>query len=53
MQYAMGPWYLVPADKNKARNYLIAKRIVATLEKLGLEYPQPRTDLKQYLKALE
>jgi PPK2 family polyphosphate:nucleotide phosphotransferase len=47
------PWYLVPADRNKARNYLIAKRIVATLDELGLEYPQPKTDLQEYLKALE
>jgi PPK2 family polyphosphate:nucleotide phosphotransferase len=47
------PWYLVPADKNKARNYLVAKRIVATLEDLNLEYPKPKTDLNQYLKALK
>lgn len=47
------PWYFVPANKNKARNYLIAKRIVETLSGLGLEYPQPTTDLKEYLKALE
>jgi PPK2 family polyphosphate:nucleotide phosphotransferase len=47
------PWYVVPSDKNKARNYLVAKRIVATLEDLNLEYPKPKTDLSQYLKALE
>ena len=47
------PWYVVPADKNKARNYLIAKRIVATLEGLDLTYPEPKTDLKQYLISLE
>jgi PPK2 family polyphosphate:nucleotide phosphotransferase len=47
------PWHLVPADKNKARNYLVAKRIVATLEELNLEYPKPKTDLNQYLKELE
>jgi PPK2 family polyphosphate:nucleotide phosphotransferase len=47
------PWYLVPADKNRARNYLIARRIVATLDGLGLEYPQPKTDLQEYLKVLE
>jgi len=47
------PWYLVPADKNKARNYLIARRIVETLEGLDLEYPEPKTDLKQYLKKLQ
>ena len=46
------PWYVVPADKKKARNYLVAKRIVAALEKLKLEYPKPKTDLREYLKAL-
>jgi PPK2 family polyphosphate:nucleotide phosphotransferase len=46
------PWYVVPADRNKARNYLIAKRIVTTLEGLNLSYPEPKTDLKQYLKSL-
>ncbi|MDQ3083051.1 MAG: polyphosphate kinase 2 family protein [Gemmatimonadota bacterium] len=46
------PWFVVPSDSNKARNYLIAKRIVATLESLGLEYPKPKADLTQYLEAL-
>ena len=46
------PWYLVPGDSNKARNYLIAKRIVKTLEDLNLEYPKPKTDLREYLKTL-
>jgi polyphosphate kinase 2 (PPK2 family) len=46
------PWYLVPADKKKARNYLVAKRIVAALEALDLEYPKPKTDLSEYLKVL-
>ncbi len=47
------PWYVVPADSNKARNYLIAKRIVQTLESLDLKYPEPKTDLKQYLQSLK
>jgi PPK2 family polyphosphate:nucleotide phosphotransferase len=47
------PWYVVPADSNKARNYLIAKRIVATLESLDLVYPRPKTDLSEFLKTLE
>lgn len=47
------PWYVVPADSNKVRNYLIAKRIVETLEGLDLKYPEPKTDLDQYLKALK
>lgn len=46
------PWYVVPSDRNKARNYLVARRIVAALEKLDLAYPKPKTDLKQYLKSL-
>jgi PPK2 family polyphosphate:nucleotide phosphotransferase len=46
------PWYVVPADSNKARNYLIARRIVDTLEALDLEYPKPKTDLRQYLDSL-
>lgn len=47
------PWYVVPADSNKARNYLVANRIVETLEKLDLKYPEPKTDLTQYLKDLK
>jgi PPK2 family polyphosphate:nucleotide phosphotransferase len=46
------PWYVVPSDSNKARNYLIAKRIVTTLESLGLEYPKPKMSLEQYLSEL-
>ena len=46
------PWYVVPSDSNKARNYLIAKRVAATLESLGLQYPQPKTSLEQYLEQL-
>lgn len=47
------PWYVVPADKNKARNYLIANRIVETLDGLDLGYPKPKVDLRQYLDVLK
>ena len=47
------PWYVVPADSNKARNYLIAKTIVAALEGLDLQYPEPKVDLKKELKDLK
>lgn len=50
---AWAPWYVVPGDSNKARNYLIAKRIVATLESLDLAYPKPKADLSEFLKTLE
>lgn len=46
------PWYVVPADSNKARNYLIARRIVESLERLQLEYPKPKADILQYLSEL-
>lgn len=47
------PWYVVPADKNKARNYLVARRLVTTLEGLNLAYPKPKIDLEPYLKSLK
>ncbi len=47
------PWYVVPSDSNKARNYLIARRIVETLESLDLEYPKPEADLSRYLESLK
>jgi PPK2 family polyphosphate:nucleotide phosphotransferase len=33
------PWYLVPADDKKVRNWLVAGVIVRTLERLKLRYP--------------
>jgi PPK2 family polyphosphate:nucleotide phosphotransferase len=47
------PWFVVPSDSNKARNYLVARRIVRTLESLDLEYPKPEADLSQYLETLK
>jgi len=46
------PWHVVPSDSNKVRNYLIAQRIVESLESLDLKYPRPKTDLNQYLELL-
>jgi PPK2 family polyphosphate:nucleotide phosphotransferase len=33
------PWYVVPADKKKARNYLVAEIIVDVLERMNPQYP--------------
>jgi PPK2 family polyphosphate:nucleotide phosphotransferase len=33
------PWYVVPADDKKVRNWLIARTIADTLDGLGLRYP--------------
>ena len=34
------PWYIVPADKNRPRDYLIAQVIVEALETMNPRYPE-------------
>ena len=36
---AQAPWYVVPADKNKPRDYLIAEVLIRTLELMNPQYP--------------
>jgi polyphosphate kinase 2 (PPK2 family) len=33
------PWYIVPADDNDIRDWLVARTIADALEKLDLQYP--------------
>lgn len=33
------PWYIVPADDKKTRDYLVAGTVIKTLKKLELDYP--------------
>lgn len=42
------PWYLVPADDKKVRNYFVTGTVVRTLRKLKLRYPdaEPNVLLK-------
>jgi PPK2 family polyphosphate:nucleotide phosphotransferase len=40
------PWYVVPADDKKVRNWLIARTIAETLEALDLRYPKPHPDIE-------
>ncbi|HEY4303680.1 MAG TPA: PPK2 family polyphosphate kinase [Gemmatimonadaceae bacterium] len=40
------PWYVVPADSKKVRNWLIAQTIAETLEGLDLRYPKPASDIE-------
>jgi PPK2 family polyphosphate:nucleotide phosphotransferase len=44
------PWFLVPADRKHARDYLVLENIVSTLERMDPKYPE--ADLKT-LKLLE
>ena len=46
------PWYVVPADDKKLRNYLVARELVRTLEGLGLRYPRPDPAVRRYAKLL-
>jgi PPK2 family polyphosphate:nucleotide phosphotransferase len=46
------PWYLVPADKKKARNYLVAQVVVDTLTRMGPRYPQADPDVLRHKDSL-
>lgn len=35
------PWYVIPANKNWYRNWLVSHLLVETLEGLAVQYPQP------------
>lgn len=41
------PWYVVPADDEEARNFLVAQKIADTLEGLDLEYPPLDPELEK------
>jgi len=43
------PWYVVPANHKWYRNLVVAETIVATLERLGMEYPESDDDLSGVL----
>ena len=38
---ARAPWYIVPADDKKVRDWLVARTIADCMEDLDLEYPKP------------
>ena len=50
---AWAPWFVVPADDKKTRDYLIARELVATLEGLRLRYPPPDPSILKYVKELK
>jgi PPK2 family polyphosphate:nucleotide phosphotransferase len=37
---AAAPWYVIPADRKWFRNYLVARVVVDTLERMNLRYPE-------------
>jgi PPK2 family polyphosphate:nucleotide phosphotransferase len=46
------PWYVVPADDKKARNFLIARTVVDTMESMKLRYPKADGDALKLKRKL-
>jgi PPK2 family polyphosphate:nucleotide phosphotransferase len=42
------PWYIIPANRNWYRNWLIASVLVKTLKDLKMEYPPAEENVDQY-----
>jgi PPK2 family polyphosphate:nucleotide phosphotransferase len=47
------PWYVVPADDKPARNLLVARLVVGTLEEMAPAYPEPDFDREEMLKRID
>jgi PPK2 family polyphosphate:nucleotide phosphotransferase len=47
------PWYVVPADDKPARNLLVARLLVRTLEKMAPEFPAPDFDVDEMRKRID
>ncbi len=43
------PWYIIPANRNWYRNYLISSILVKTLESLNMKYPAPEAGLDKII----
>jgi PPK2 family polyphosphate:nucleotide phosphotransferase len=41
------PWYIVPADKKKTRDFLVAQTVVDTLARMAPRYPKAEGDLEE------
>jgi PPK2 family polyphosphate:nucleotide phosphotransferase len=42
------PWFVVPAENRRYRDYIIAKALADILEDMNPEYPEPDFDIKDY-----
>ena len=49
---ALAPWYVIPANRNWYRDYVIIKIITETLKELKMIYPKPVENIKQYKSLL-
>jgi PPK2 family polyphosphate:nucleotide phosphotransferase len=46
------PWYVIPANRNWYRDYVVTSIIVDTLRKLKMKYPNPIEDIEKYKPLL-
>ena len=42
------PWYIIPANRNWYRNYVVISIILNTLKNLNMKYPDPIDNIEQY-----
>jgi PPK2 family polyphosphate:nucleotide phosphotransferase len=49
----VAPWYVVPSDSKKYRNWAVAELLRETLEELDPQYPQPPLDIAHLKQRLE
>jgi PPK2 family polyphosphate:nucleotide phosphotransferase len=50
---AWAPWYVVPADRKALRDVLVARVLVATLERIAPQYPAASPAAPEFLALLE
>jgi PPK2 family polyphosphate:nucleotide phosphotransferase len=50
---AAAPWYVVPADSKKYRNWAVAELMRETLGELDPQYPQPELDIESLRQRLQ
>lgn len=46
------PWYIVPADKKKTRDYLVAQTVVETLARMAPRYPSVGDDIAKLKESI-
>lgn len=47
------PWYLVPADKKKTRDFLVAEAVVDTLERMNPKFPRVDPEVMRIARKWE
>jgi PPK2 family polyphosphate:nucleotide phosphotransferase len=47
------PWYIVPADKKKVRDYLVAQAVVDTLARMAPRYPEADEEALKLKSAID